>query len=107
MSLNVYLYAIKPCEVFNSNLTHNFGKMATEAGIYDYIWRPDKIGIGRAGELIIPLKIGLMKMQSEPQRFKKFDALDGWGTYEQLVPWLENYLHACIEFPDAEVRVSR
>jgi hypothetical protein len=39
--------------------------------------------------------------------FKMHDAPNGWGTYEQFLPWLEEYLRACEENPDAIVMVSR
>lgn len=32
---------------------------------------------------------------------------NGWGTYKYFVPWLEKYLAACKEYPDAVVEVSR
>lgn len=41
------------------------------------------------------------------RRFRAYDSPNGWGTYDNFVPWLEKYLAACEEYPDAEVRVSR
>lgn len=35
MSLDVSLMEVKPTEVFWSNITHNLGKMAKAAGIYE------------------------------------------------------------------------
>ena len=107
MSLDVYLTKVMPTTVFSSNITHNLSNMATEAGIYKHLWRPEEIGITKSGQLIEPLREGLDKMKADPKRFKKFDAPNGWGLYEHFIPWVEEYLQACEASPDADVSVSR
>lgn len=108
MSLDVYLEGPPvPQEVYWANITHNLGRMANEAGIYEHLWRPGEIGIEKAAQLIEPLTAGLALMKSDPARFKAFDASNGWGTYEHFLPWIEKYLEACRENPDATVKVSR
>ena len=107
MSLNVYLTANRPTTVFTSNITHNLGKMAEEAGIYYHLWRPDEIGVTKAEQLILPLEEGIRLMKADPDRFRKHDAPNGWGLYEHFVPWIEEYLAACKENPDAKIEVSR
>ena len=94
-------------EVYSANITHNLGQMAAAAGIYEYLWRPDEIGITKAAQLIEPLRQGLLNLKSNPVYFKKFDAPNGWGTYKQFVPWVEEYLRACEENLGASVRVWR
>jgi hypothetical protein len=81
--------------------------MAEEAGIYQHLWRPEEIGIKTARELIEPLRTGLERMKRDPARFKALEPENKWGTYKDFVPWIENYLAACEEYPDAEVYVSR
>ena len=107
MSLDVTLTAVRPTEVFSANITHNLGNMAEAAGIYKHLWLPEEIGITKAAELIEPLRVGISAMRSDPERFKKLDAENGWGTYDQFVPWIEKYLEACEQNPDADVSVSR
>lgn len=107
MSLDVYLTEMRETEVFTANITHNLGKMAEEAGIYKHLWRPDEIGIEKAGELIEPLKAGLKKMRDDPEHFKKFNPENGWGSYDGFVPWIAEYIKACEENPDAKVSVWR
>ena len=102
MSLDVWLTKVMPTQVFEMNITHNLGPMAKEAGIYECLWRPDEIGITKAGQLIKPLSFGLDLLLSDPERFEKFNAPNGWGTYIQFVPWIEEYLRACKEHPDAD-----
>jgi len=107
MSLDVSLTAVRPTEVYSSNITHNLGKMAREAGIYEHLWRPEEIGITKAEQLIKPLEEGLALLQREPDHFKQFDAPNGWGRYEHFVPFVQQYLDACRENPDADISVSR
>lgn len=107
MSLDVYLEQLKPTKVFSSNITHNLNKMAVEAGIYEVVWRPEENGIKEAAQLIEPLRKAIKDMKADPARFKKHDAANGFGVYEHFLPWLEKYLAACEENPEASVRVWR
>ena len=86
MGLDVSLIAVKPTEVYSSNITHNLGRMAREAGIYEYLWRPEEVDIMYAWQLIAPLEEGLQKLKAEPEKFKAFDSPNGWGTYDDFVP---------------------
>jgi hypothetical protein len=107
MSLDVYLTKVKRTEVYESNITHNLGGMASEAGIYMYLWKPEEIDIHTAEQLIEPLEKGLALLKSEPHRFKAFNPPNGWGNYENLVRFVEEYLESCKENPGAEVITSR
>lgn len=107
MSLDVWLMKTQPTEVFSANITHNLNTMAEEAGVYQHLWRPEEIGISKAGDLIVPLTEAVKKMEENPVRFRKHNAPNGWGTYEGLLKFIKNYLAACIEHPDAEIGVSR
>ena len=107
MILDVYLTVTKPTCVFEYNITHNLNKMASEAGIYQYLWRPDETGVVVAHELIEPLMAGLKLLKAEPEHFKQFEPPNGWGSYEGLVVFVEKYLEACIAFPDATIDISR
>jgi hypothetical protein len=107
MSLDVWLEEIKPCEVFQANITHNLGHMAKEAGIYMHLWRPEELNITTAKELIAPLQEGLNKLLLEPERFKQFDPPNKWGSYETLIKFVSDYLAACESSPNAIVKVSR
>lgn len=91
---------------YSSNITHNLGEMADEAGIYKCLWHPEEIGIKKAKQLIEPLENGLADLKARPDYFKKFNSPNGWGMYEHFVPFVEEYLKACKEHPNANVRVS-
>lgn len=107
MSLDFMLYQVQPTRVFSQNITHNLNKMAEEAGIYMHLWRPDELGLEKAGELIEPLSAGLNLLKSDPARFQAFNSPNGWGMYEHFVPFVEECLNACINYPDADIRISR
>lgn len=120
MSLDVYLnvkrwvsydecktHAEEIVVVYDANITHNLGKMAREAGIYDALWAPKDINKTKAGEIIDLLEVGLSDLKSRPEHFSKFNASNGWGMYEHFVPFVENYLEACKKYPTATIKVSR
>lgn len=153
MSLDVYLYGEsrnEECDcptcgnghmrtvtvcLYSANITHNLGRMASEAGIYEALWRPGEmldpelsarmrveadanrwgavreleklLPVVRAAHLIDPLRSGLELLRSDRQRFEKFNAPNGWGLYQHFVPFVEKYLAACQEHQEAFVEVSR
>ncbi|MBP6238840.1 MAG: hypothetical protein KA536_22010 [Saprospiraceae bacterium] len=140
MSLDVYLnrkrylsydegktYTKDDEQVYWANITHNLGKMAGEAGIYEALWRPHRLKEGynilesdhqaewkfeeenkTTAKYIIPLlEKGLADLKSRPEHFEKFNSPNGWGMYEHFVPFVEKYLEACKEYPDAIIEVSR
>ena len=94
-------------EVYWRNITHNLGKMASEAGLYEALWRPEEKGWVKAKQLVDPIAAGLAELVSDPDRYKKLNPENGWGSYDGLVEFAQDYLGACIKYPEADVRVSR
>ncbi len=107
MSLDVSLMVTQPTDVYSANITHNLGKMADAAGIYKALWRPEEEGWKYAKDIIGPLETGLADLKARPDHFEQFNASNGWGMYEHFVPFVEEYLAACKEYPEAEIEVSR
>src|SRR3954468_564392 len=70
--------------VFQANITHNLGKMADIAGVYDCMWRPEESGLTYAKQLIEPLKAGLDRLRADPDTFKAHNPPNGWGDYDGL-----------------------
>lgn len=97
----------EPTEVYWRNITHNLCKMASAAGIYDCCWRPDEVGITTARQIIEPLSAGLKRLRADPVYFRTFNPENGWGSYEGLVDFADDYLAACQRHPDATVRADR
>lgn len=94
-------------EVYTANITHNLGTMADKAGVYYAMWRPEEKGWTHAKQLISPLEAGLEALKADPSAFRKLNPDNGWGSYDGLVEFVEGYLEACREWPDAEIEVSR
>lgn len=114
-------------EVYSANITHNLGKMAEAAGIYEALWRPYQLKPGydipednydaeyeyeeanpvRAHEIIEIVEKGLEDMKAKPKHYEKFNSPNGWGMYHNFVPWIEEYLKALKEFPEAQVVCDR
>lgn len=127
MSLDIRLSRVQRTGVYDANITHNLGVMATEAGIYEALWRPhrlkpyynipeddheaeyafEKSNPTLAGDIIPLLEKGLADLKARPEHYKQFNAENGWGLYKHFVPFVEQYLEACKEYPDALIEVSR
>ena len=131
MSLDVYLEdptaTYETEDLFWTNITHNLGEIADEAGIYEALWRPHRLKEDYnipeddheaewkfeeenktiAKDIIPLLEKGLADLKARPEHFEKFNSPNGWGMYEHFVPFVEKYLEACKEYPDAIIRVSR
>lgn len=89
------------------NITHNLGRMAREAGIYDCLWRAPENGFIKASQLIEPLEKAISEMKEKPDHFKQFDSDNGWGTYKDFLPWLKTLLQACKDNPNGTIEISR
>lgn len=119
MSLDVYLIRKKFVSydmvafteeqetLYENNITHNLNKMAEEVGLYKYLWIPDEIDITKASQLIEPLTIGLKKLREDQLYLETLNPSNGWGSYHGLVEFVREYLDACKEFPNAEVKIWR
>lgn len=94
-------------EVYWANITHSLNNMVDAAGIYHHLWRPDEIGITQAKQLIEPLQEGLARLKADPEECKKHNPKNGWGDYSGLVKFVENYLEACRQYPEATIQVFR
>jgi hypothetical protein len=85
MSLDITLTETKPVEVYSANITHNLNKMADAVGIYLCLWHPEDLKITKAKELIKPLKDGVLKLKSDPDKYIKYEPPNKWGTYKDFI----------------------
>lgn len=119
MSLDVYLertvflsydkgvtYVEQEEEVYWANITHNLTEMADKAGIYQALWNPLENGYKYAKDIVEIVEEGLNDLKERPQYFEQFNSPNGWGLYEHFVPFVEKYLDALKEYPEAIIRVS-
>ena len=113
--------------VYSANITHNLGKMADAAGLYEALWRPYQLKEGynipeedhiaewqfeetntvQAYEIIPIIEKGLKDMKDRPKHYEKFNSPNGWGMYHNFVPWIEKYLKALKEYPESFVECDR
>lgn len=118
-------------DIVSFNITHNLGEMASEVKIgnfslYEALWRPyhflpDWVETEDYNEerkfedenevttmfLREYLEEGLKELRLHPEKYKKFNPENGWGSYESLVRFTESCLNACIEHPDCIIVCSR
>jgi len=114
-------------EMYSANITHNLGDMASEAGIYEALWRPYRLKEGynipeddhnaeykfeeenpvRAFEIIPIIEKGLEDMLARSEHYKTFDSPNGWGLYVHFIPFIERYLEALRKYPESFVECDR
>jgi hypothetical protein len=113
MGLGVYLKLLtengepEEEEVYSSHITHNLSRMAIEAGLYNYLWKPETIPVKRAAELVSVLRAGLERLVENKDYYQQFNSPNGWGIYDDFVEFVIKYLTACTEHPDALISVYR
>jgi hypothetical protein len=113
MSLDVDLMVTQPVSVYSGNITHNLNSMAAAVvlsnglTLYQILWRPDEHGLKFARDISDLLDEGWNILLSDPEKYKKYDPPNGWGSYDGLCNFVYRYRNACWDNPDAELRVSR
>ena len=85
----------------------------------DIIIRTDKDSTGKYGRYIAEVFIdevsineelvekGLADLKARPEYFEQFNSPNGWGMYENFVPFVSEYLEALKEYPEAKIQVCR
>jgi hypothetical protein len=71
------------------------------------MWRPDELRMTHAYQIIPTLERGHELLRRNGAYFRQFDAPNGWGRYQSLLDFTREYLRQCVEYPDAQIRVSR
>jgi hypothetical protein len=113
MSLDVDLMVTQPVSVYSGNITHNLNSMAAAVvlsnglTLYQILWRPEEHGLKFARDISDLLDEGWNILLSDPEKYKKYDPPNGWGSYDGLCNFVYRYRNACWDNPDAELRVSR
>ena len=113
MSLDVYISAVRTVNVYEGYISHNLNKMAMEVKLsngrtlYEVLWRPEEHNYTKARDIVPLLAEGIMILCSERERFLPFNPSNGWGNYDNLVQFTQNYLNASLENPDGEIQACR
>lgn len=102
MSLDIYL--VKKEYLAEANITHNLVPMWKEAGIYDSLYYSDDL---EAREVLPILIDGLVDMTKYPDKYKKLNSPNGWGTYDNAVRWLAMLIEEFKENPEGIIEISK
>lgn len=96
-------------EVYSANYTHNIISIAKEVDLYYPIWRPEEMNppIAYAKDLVSLLLSGIERMRTHKDSLVLLNPKNGWGSYETFLPWVEKYIQACQDYPEAVIRVRR
>jgi len=113
MSLHVDLMVVCPVSIYENNITHNLTKMADSVllsngkSLYEILWRPEENGYTKAGDIQSFLHEGMIELTDFPERYKPYNPENGWGSYDNLMEFISSYYLACLQNPEAELRISR
>lgn len=103
MSADIYLEAESCCSSHNHNITHNVAPMLRAAGLDWHDYRDEPL----TATFLATDAIGAMdRLVSDPERYRPMGAPNGWGTYDQVLPFLGRLILDCLKHPEAIVRVS-
>jgi len=93
--------------VWERNITHNLNKMAKKAKLYKVMWKPEKLGVDTAEKAIPYLEKGLKKLKRKKDKLLKYQPENGWGTYDDLLQFVEDYLNNCRQHPDSQIYITK
>lgn len=111
---------IETNEFWYGNITHNLCQMAEDClsfeeeyqhyNLYDLLWRDTQVPFTGVylNIYIAHLSYCLYVLKNDPDHFKKFNPENGWGTYEQLVNFVEEFIKALVTMPEgSHIEYSR
>lgn len=103
---------IETNEFWYGNITHNLCQMAEDClsfeeeyqhyNLYDLLWRDTQVPFTGVylNIYIAHLAYCLYVLKNDPDHFKKFNPENGWGNYEQLVNFVEEFIKALVTMPE-------
>lgn len=109
MGLNIYFFNKRGDDVEHQEhlgITHNLNKLVDECGkivgkdYYELVWRPDEcLGVDN-GEVPVPYVLGrlpalIADLIEHEDELKQHLPSNGWGTFEDLIDFLCDYLKDC------------
>ncbi len=93
-------------ELASENITHNLGRMAEAVGLYEILWPPASADIIPVARMTPILEKGIKELESDPEKYKAFDAPNGYGKYDDFLGFCRDVLSQCEKYPDAVVERS-
>ena len=88
----------------DKNITHNLTGLWSFVGVYDALYMSD----GQlAGEHAATLAVGVDFLLENEAACRTHDAPNGWGKYDDALPWLREVAEAFRKYPKATIRISK
>lgn len=90
---------------FSANYTHNVTPMWERLGCYNALYKSD----GKRAKNIRPyIEHALILADSETtmSHLREMNPKNGWGDADRAVKWLVQVYIACVQHPNAKVRIS-
>ena len=104
---------IETTKFWHGNITHNLATMASvclswgDYTLYDLLWR-DEQSPSDKWAYISHLAYCLYVLKNDPEHFKQLNPPNGWGTYEQLCKFVEDFIKALTDMPEgSRIKYSR
>lgn len=111
---------IETTEFWHGNITHNLCRMAEDCmsfdeydqcyNLYDLLWRDAQAPFegNYINVYIAHLAYCLYVLKNDPEHFKQLNPPNGWGTYEQLCKFVEDFIKALADMPEgSRIKYSR
>jgi hypothetical protein len=114
MSLEIQLY----CNVelggkeperiglFQTSITANLLNMGKRTGHWEFIWEPGENNIWFAYQMRPFLESAITFCLENKEFLSTFNHKSGYGTYEEFLTILQEYLEACKRWPLARIYTS-
>lgn len=83
------------------NITHNLGRIASELGVYEMLWKND--GTKKCSEQIDQLIEAKDKLSSNIEYYHQFNSSNGWGTADNFEDFLGQVIYEMKLNPNAYI----
>ena len=95
------------------NITHNLTTMADKAMLYEVLWNPhrllniDERDDIKAKHLLPILARGLNNLKTNKEDLLQYNPDNGWGSYDGLLRFVQNYIKYIKAYPNAYIRIYK
>lgn len=109
MSLDITLTDVfiePPIQLESLNITNNLIDFAKALNCYECIWKPQSLNILSSSQLLPHLYEAYYKIIKYGDDYLPLLPKNGWGTKEQFLNFIDQYIETCITYPNALIEAS-
>lgn len=109
MSLDITLtdvFVEPPVQLESLNITNNLIDFAIALNCYECIWKPKNLNIITAYQLLPHLYEAYYNVIKYGDIYLSLLPKNGWGTKEQFLNFIDQYIEACITYPNTLIETS-